>query len=116
MMRGKVRSPLVVILLSIITLGIYALYWHYAVFQELKDHFGRGLGGLFGLLLGIFLLPVVWFVLPYEIGEDVRQTGASSSVSVLTGFWNLIPLVGTIIWIVKVQHALNRIWSGFQGS
>ena len=28
------------------------------------------------------------------------------------GFWNLIPLVGWIIWVVKVQGALNRVWSG----
>ena len=31
---GKVRSPLVVILLSIITFGIYAIYWHYEMFKE----------------------------------------------------------------------------------
>jgi hypothetical protein len=28
----------------------------------------------------------------------------------LTGFWNLIPLVGAIIWVVKVQNAMNRRW------
>jgi hypothetical protein len=31
---GKVRSPWLVIIFSIITLGIYALYWQYASFKE----------------------------------------------------------------------------------
>jgi hypothetical protein len=31
-------------------------------------------------------------------------------VSGATGFWNLIPLIGFIIWTVKVQGALNRAW------
>ena len=110
-MQGKVRSPLVVILLSIVTLGIYTLYWHYAVFQEIKDRFGRGIGGVLGLVLGLFLLPVVWFVLPYEIDEDFRLAGDTSPVTVLTGFWNLLPIVGTIVWVVKVQGAMNSIWS-----
>ena len=109
-MAGKARSPLVVILLSIVTLGIYALYWHYAVFEELKVRFGRGIGGVVGLILGLLLLPVVWFLLPHEIGNDVESSGGSPRVSALTGFWNLIPLLGTIIWIFKVQGAMNEIW------
>jgi hypothetical protein len=31
-------------------------------------------------------------------------------VSGVTGFWNLIPLVGWIIWVIKVQGALNDEW------
>jgi hypothetical protein len=37
------------------------------------------------------------------------ETG-EKPVSGVTGFWNLIPLVGFIIWVVKVQGALNRRW------
>jgi hypothetical protein len=55
---GKVRSPVAVILLSIITIGIYALYWYYKTFQELKDHTGEGVGGVVGLILAIFINPV----------------------------------------------------------
>jgi hypothetical protein len=31
-------------------------------------------------------------------------------VSGVTGFWMLLPLIGFIIWVVKVQGALNRFW------
>jgi hypothetical protein len=28
----------------------------------------------------------------------------------VTGFWNFLPLIGWIIWMVKVQNALNHRW------
>jgi hypothetical protein len=107
---GKVRSPVSVILLSIVTLGIYFLYWSYAVFEELKQRTGQGVGGLVGLLLALCIGIVNWFLLPAEIGNMYAQEGLEKPVTGMTGFWNLIPLVGWIIWIVKVQNALNHRW------
>jgi divalent metal cation (Fe/Co/Zn/Cd) transporter len=63
-----------------------------------------------GLVIAIFINVVNWFVLPSEIGNMYARAGESKPVSGVTGFWNLIPLVGLIIWLVKVQHALNRRW------
>lgn len=40
--RGIERNTAVVIVFSIITFGIYALYWTYKSFQELKDYNGVG--------------------------------------------------------------------------
>src|SRR5437868_6465779 len=96
---GQVRSPLVVILLSIITIGIYALYWFYKTFQELKDHTGEGVGGVVGLILGIFLGIVDWFLLPHEVGRTYEEAGRQAPVRALTGLWNLLPLIGSIIWL-----------------
>jgi hypothetical protein len=28
----------------------------------------------------------------------------------ITGLWFLLPIVGHLIWFVKVQRALNRYW------
>ncbi len=107
---GKVRSPVAVIIFSIITLGIYTLYWYYAVFTELKERTGTGIGGPIGLLLAFCISIVNWFLLPSEIANMYKMEGVEPPVSGLTGFWNLIPLVGSIIWVVKVQGALNRRW------
>lgn len=107
---GQVRSPVAVIIFSIITLGIYFLYWSYVVFQDLKDRTGEGVGGLVGFILALCIGIVNWFLLPAEIGNMYAQEGLEKPVSGLTGFWNLIPLVGGIIWIVKVQNAMNRRW------
>ena len=107
---GKVRSPAAVIIFSIITLGIYTLYWYYVVFEDLKVRTGQGVGGVVGLILGLCLSIVNWFLLPSEIGNMYERMGREKPVRGVTGFWNLIPIVGFFIWIYKVQNAMNRVY------
>ncbi len=107
---GKLRSPVTVILLSIITLGIYSLYWQYASFKEIKDHAGEGIGGGLGLVFAILLGIVNVFLLPHEVGRLFLRAGRPEPVSALTGFWVLIPIIGGIIWVVKTQGRLNEYW------
>jgi hypothetical protein len=99
-----------VILLSIITLGIYSLYWQYASFKEIKAHADEGIGGGLGLLFAILLGIVNVFLLPAEIGALYAREGREKAISGLTGFWAFIPLVGWIIWVLKTQGHLNRYW------
>jgi hypothetical protein len=106
----KVRQPVAVILLSIVTLGIYFFYWTYQVFRELKETTREGIGPIIGLLIVFVFSPINWFVLPSEIGNMYAHQGKEKPVSGATGFWNFLPLIGWIIWIVKVQGALNRQW------
>jgi len=107
---GTVRSPAFVIIITIITFGIYGLYWQYQVFKDLKHHTHDGIGGGVALIIAIFVGIVNWFLLPSEIGNMYEKAGMEKPVRGVTGFWNLIPLVGFIIWVVKVQGAMNRRW------
>ena len=107
---GKIRNPWAVIVFSIITFGIYTLYWTYQVFRELKEDTGQGVGPVIALVIEILINIVNLFLLPSEIGNMYAAEGQEKPVSGVTGFWNLIPLVGTIIWFIKVQGALNRHW------
>ena len=68
---GKPRGIAFVIVLSIVTFGIYHLYWYYKTFEEMKRHTGNGIGGILGLLIAIVFNPINWFVLPSEIGNHV---------------------------------------------
>jgi hypothetical protein len=113
---GQMRSPVTVILLSIVTLGIYTLFWYYRVFEDLKLRTGNGVGGAVGLLLGLCISIVNIFLLPSEIGNMYAQEGLEKPVTGLTGFWVLIPLVGFIIWFVKVQNAMNERWEATGGT
>ncbi len=108
---AKLRNPWAVIGLTIITLGIYGLYWQYVNFRDLKSQTGNGVGGGIGLLLAIIIGIVNIFLLPAEVGNAFTMDGQQPPVSGLTGFWVLIPIVGSFIWIIKVQNALNQYWT-----
>jgi hypothetical protein len=107
---GKPRRPWVVGVLTIVSLGIYGLYWHYTSFQEMNDYSGQGIGGLVGLLLAIFISIVTVFVLPAEIGNLYFREGRGRPVSAVTGFWIFLPILGWFIWVIKCQRRLNDFW------
>jgi hypothetical protein len=107
---GKPRRVLVIVLLSIITLGIYGLVWVFKTFEEMKQYSGKGVGGWVGLLLDLVIGFVVPFLMSSEVGKLYSADGKENPVSGLTGCWVLLPLVGGLVWLCKTQWALNRYW------
>ncbi len=107
---GKIRSPLNVVLLSIVTLGIYGIFWQYYMFSELKAHRGEGIGGGLALVFAILFPIPNLFLLPSEVGNGQQAAGIPRTVQGTTGFWVLIPIAGFFIWLWKVQHATNAYW------
>ena len=107
---GQVRGTGKVMVLWIITLGIYGLIWYFKTHNELKAHTGEGLGGGIALLLALFVGIVMPFVTGSEVGKLYQRDGQEAPVSGKTGFWILLPIAGIFIWIAKVQGALNRYW------
>src|SRR2546430_13187752 len=82
---GKPRGWVVVILLSLVTLGIYGFVYQYKTFQEMQDYSGEGIGGVVGLILAIFLGFVNWFLMPAEVGNLYAAEGQEKPVSGITG-------------------------------
>jgi hypothetical protein len=107
---GTVRKPIVVILLSIVTLGIYNIYWQYVMFDEAKRYSGQGAGGIVGLLFALLLSIVNIFLLPAEIGAIYQREGKPAPVTGVTGFWIFLPIAGWFVWLVKVQRRTNELW------
>ena len=107
---GQQRGVFFVIVLSIVTLGIYHLYWYYAGFEEMKRHTGNGIGGILALLIAIVFTPINWFVMPSEVGSMYRGDGREAPMTGWTGLWMFLPIVGWFVWTIKVQRALNRYW------
>lgn len=106
---GKRRAPWGVVGLSIVTLTIYSFYWLYKMYQEMADHTGDGPSGVVGLLLG-FVPFVTPFLLPATVGRTFERGGQEPQCSALTGFWVLLPFVGGIVWLFRVQNSMNRYW------
>jgi hypothetical protein len=107
---GPFYSTGLVILLTIVTLGIWPILWTYRTGEDLKAYNGDGLGGVLGAVLYIFVSPVVMFTIPNEIKNAYERDGRDSPVTALWGLWFLLPLIGHVIWYVRVQRALNELW------
>ena len=110
---GQRRGVLFVLLISLITFGIYTIYWAYKTHEEMKQHTGEGLGGVLGLVVWIIVSPVSAFVIPSEVGKMYNRSGRASPITGWTGLWFFpfgILLIPLIVWFVKVQGALNQYW------
>ena len=108
--RGVYYSVGLTILLTIVTLGIWSVFWTYRNTEDLKRHNRDGLGGVLSIVILLIFGVVLMFTIPNEIERMYQRDGQRSPVSTLTGLWFLLPIAGMIIWYVKVQRALNAFW------
>src|SRR6478735_7155098 len=107
---GRQRGVVFVILMSIFTLGIYSIYWYYTTFEMLKNYRKQGVNGIVGTLLAFVIVSI--FLLPAYVGRMYNEDGnPNNPVSGLSGFWVLVPYAGGIIWLYKIQTALNHFWA-----
>lgn len=103
-------KPGIVILLTIVTLGVWGAIWSYRTSEDLKRYNGDGLGGVIAVVVYLLLSVVLMFTIPNEIEKMYQRDGRQSPVSTLLGLWFLLPLIGNIVWYLKVQRALNEFW------
>jgi hypothetical protein len=105
---GRQRDIATQVLLSIVTLGVYGVYWAYTSHEDIRRRTGDGIGGVLGAVVYLFAAFVTWFLLPVEIQRMYERDGRESPVRASTAAWIL--LFG-IPWYVKCQRALNRYWA-----
>lgn len=116
---GKVRETGMCILLTIVTLGFYALYWYYATHEEMKRHTGQGLGGVLALVIAFFAGIVMPYITSSEVGGLYGRRGQERPVSGATGLWyfpGVFILIGPLVWFVKTNGALNAYWRSLQAN
>ena len=99
------------ILLSIVTFGIWTIVWSYQNGDELKEHSGTGLGGVAYLLITLFISPVTMFVMANEVEQLYRHEGKEPPITTIWGLWFLLPIIGMFIWYLRIQRALNDYWT-----
>lgn len=107
---GKARSTGLTILLVIVTFGIWSLFWVFWSGEDLKRYRRDGLGGVVHLVLWIFISPVVMFLMADEVAKLYEDAGEEPPINALWGLWFLLPLIGNIVWYVRMQSSLNDFW------
>jgi hypothetical protein len=108
---GNRRSAGVVVLLTLVTCGVWAAVWAYQNGDELNRWSGKGIGGGGHLLLTIFLAPVTMFLLAGEVEQLYRDDGQEPPITTLWGLWFLLPIIGNLIWYLRIQRAINDYWT-----
>lgn len=105
---GKRENIGLQVLWSVLTLGLYGIYWAYKCHEEVKEHSGEGVGGVVGAVIYFFVGIVTLFLLPIEIEKMYKREGWQSPVSAWSALWVLLFVVP---WYVVCQSALNEYWA-----
>jgi hypothetical protein len=119
----KVRGPVWVGVWSLVTLGIYALYWIYQTAKHLRDYGnskGRDLGQspgmtLLAVTLGAFII-VPALVAIYRQAKRIQQAQHLAGVQPMNGWIALVLylVVAPVFWAYE-QSELNKAWAAEGG-
>jgi hypothetical protein len=115
MIAPSPRSPGLVILLSIVTCGIYHIYWYFATLGELRDagHSPTGNAPWVDFLIAVITLGLYGLYVDYRLGKEIVEMQAQrglreNDTSLLALLLDLLGL-GVVASGLQ-QNELNRIW------
>jgi hypothetical protein len=54
--------------------------------------------------------PIVMFLMADEVASLYEEEGLPAPITAVWGLWFLLPLIGNIIWYVRMQRSLNEFW------
>lgn len=103
----KKRNIVLAVIFTIITFGIYGIYWYASMQNSVKSKCGLGFGG-FGTVVVTFLTfglySIYW---SYVMGERLHLCGAPKDEGILYLVLNLVGL-GFISFIL-IQYEINKL-------
>ena len=101
-MRGKIRNPLITLILAYVTCGIYAPFACYAMLKELKDFLGTDQITPWWAFTPLVLLTL--FKLPDLVVEAQRRAGVANPQSAGLIFY-------LILFFYFFPKDLNMVWN-----
>ena len=119
------QLPVHLVLLSVLTLGVYEVYWFWRNWRDLRDNAGLDISPGWRTV-GLFL-PVINVAMVYQQLRVVSDTAASRGLApsysplavtaaffalAFAGNWTLVWMVSllNVLPLVPVQQTLNRLW------
>ena len=109
--KGKTRSPIAVwLFLPLVTLGIYALVWHYKINRELRDYH-PSITVDPGLAVLALLIPIASWVTIYKTGRRIAQAQQLAGLgSPCSGGLGIVACFLFGLHAIYYQSQLNRLW------
>lgn len=108
---GKTRSPVGVVILSIITFGIYYLYWYYSVNSEMR-RYRPSIEVSPGIALLSQFVPIANWISAYNTAGRLLtlEDGDRMRDRISPGIALLLHILLGIAYPFYVQDHLNRLW------
>ena len=111
--KGVVRSPATVVVLSIVTCGIYSLYWLYTFSSEIKGYLGKEeINPVMDLILSIVFFPYMFYWV-YKNGQFIAEAQAKAGLPATDEsiLYVVLSFVGlSIVAMAIMQSKVNLIW------
>ena len=117
---AKLRNPILVVIFTIITLGIYQIYWWYSANRELADY-GRSRGvedlgddpvkSTLALFPGaLIVVPAIWTtVTTFKRIQAAQRLNGQTPINGWLGF--VLVLVFSPALVGYMQSGLNSAWN-----
>ena len=117
MFNGEKREPIKVILLSIVTCGIYGIWWMHTIGKEINAALGNEEVNPMLPIFALICAPISFYYI-YTIDKALEKLAPTRGVSYKSNFmlWIITMLlgVGTLIFEFQAQDTLNTIWDASQ--
>ena len=116
---GKRIDPVVLVVLSIITCGIYGAYYLYIIGQDINAVLGREAVNPILAIIGIFCSPIILYYL-YTVDRAMVEIGTENDIPYNNNFilWLLLTLfcgVGIFVAYFQIPGFFNRLWDRNSG-
>ncbi|MDR2547625.1 MAG: DUF4234 domain-containing protein [Lachnospiraceae bacterium] len=115
MYTGLTRNPVMVIVLSFITCGIYSFYWHYKAGDEIRMALGRpdAINPML-VIFSIICFPLMFYYI-YTVDKALVELAAARGKPYTSNFvlWIVLCVlgIGLFVEMFMVQDTLNDIWA-----
>lgn len=116
---GTNRSPVTVILLSLVTCGIYGLWWMYTIGNEINTALGKdAVNPIFGVLA---IIPCVGTIIMlyyiYTVDQALQELCPSRGVPYSSNavLWIIVSIfISYFVFEAMAQSTLNQVWDASQ--
>lgn len=112
-MREKQKSPIMIILLTFLTCGLYIIYWQYKAMVEMGEYLREDINPLQEILFCFLTCGLYTFYLYYKLGKMAYKCTLQANISSSDNSILYVILVAIGLGVIVpcfIQSSLNDVW------